>query len=52
MQAVEFDLSLDETNMSEDGFHPGPVVYAVWAQKITEIVLSAPELLDAGQAAP
>ncbi|MCK0095312.1 SGNH/GDSL hydrolase family protein [Yoonia sp. F2084L] len=50
--AVEFDLRLDESNMSEDGFHPGPVVYAVWAEKIIDIVLSAPELLDAGQAAP
>lgn len=45
--AVEFDLRLDVTNMSEDGFHPGPVVYAAWAESIANIVLRDPELLDA-----
>lgn len=39
-------------NMSEDGFHPGPVVYAAWADAIARIVLADRELLDGMQGAP
>lgn len=28
------DMVLDETNMAQDGFHPGPKVYAAWAEMI------------------
>jgi lysophospholipase L1-like esterase len=50
--AARIDLGLDETNMSEDGFHPGPVVYAVWAKEIAQIILTDLELLDGAQGAP
>lgn len=31
---IPADLALDETNMAQDGFHPGPKVYAAWADMI------------------
>jgi len=46
---LQFNLGLDETNMSEDGFHPGSTVYAVWADEVAQIILSDPDLLDAAQ---
>lgn len=49
---ARIDLGLDETNMSEDGFHPGPEVYAVWAKEIAQIILADRELLDGTQDAP
>lgn len=49
---LQFSLGLDETNMSEDGFHPGPTVYAVWADEVAQIVLNDRDLLDAIQTAP
>lgn len=50
--ALQFNLGLDETNMSEDGFHPGPKVYAVWAEEVAQIIFNDPKLLDAMGAAP
>lgn len=44
---VRIDLHLDKTNMSPDGFHPGPVVYGVWAGVIADAILARRGLLDA-----
>ncbi|MEO1638387.1 MAG: SGNH/GDSL hydrolase family protein [Pseudomonadota bacterium] len=33
-EIVTFDLTLDASNMSPDGFHPGPIVYAAWADRV------------------
>ena len=40
------DLGLDDTNMSADGFHPGPSVYAAWADGICDRILADQALLD------
>lgn len=50
--AVRIDLGLDETNMSEDGFHPGPTVYAAWAQEVVRLIRSETDLLDATKGTP
>ncbi len=50
--AVQFSLDLDQSNMSEDGFHPGPTVYAVWADEVAQIILNDPDLLDAAPTTP
>lgn len=50
--SARIDLGLDETNMSDDGFHPGPTVYAVWAREIAQIILADRELLDGAHGAP
>ena len=50
--ALRFTMGLDASNMSEDGFHPGPTVYAAWAQEIAQIILAEPDLLDGTQGAP
>lgn len=50
--ALQFDIGLDASNMSEDGFHPGPAVYATWAQAIAQTILDDPDLLDGAQGAP
>lgn len=44
---VRIDLRLDPGNMSPDGFHPGPVVYASWAAVIADEILAQGGLLDA-----
>jgi lysophospholipase L1-like esterase len=44
---VRIDLRLDRTNMSADGFHPGPVVYEAWADVIADQILASGALLDA-----
>lgn len=31
---------LDVTDMAEDGFHPGPVIYAVWAKELARRIIS------------
>jgi lysophospholipase L1-like esterase len=36
---VPFDQPLDVTMMATDGFHPGPKVYALWAQTLADLVL-------------
>ncbi|PJI92803.1 lysophospholipase L1-like esterase [Yoonia maricola] len=45
--ALKFNMGLDESNMSADGFHPGPLVYARWADEVAQVVLTDPDLLDA-----
>lgn len=50
--AVRIDLGLDETNMAIDGFHPGPSVYAAWADEVVRLIMSEPDLLDGVQATP
>ncbi len=43
---VTIRLGLNDTNMSADGFHPGPSVYAAWADEICAAVLADQALLD------
>ncbi len=43
---LEADMTLDRSNMSRDGFHPGPKVYARWAEKVVGAVMADPSLLD------
>ncbi len=43
---VTLTMGLDATNMSADGFHPGPAVYAAWADAICAAVLADTPLLD------
>ena len=31
---------LDVTDMAEDGFHPGPVIYAAWAKEMARLIIS------------
>ena len=31
---VSLDLAMDRSHMAHDGFHPGPPVYAAWAQRL------------------
>ena len=33
-----FDMTLETSNMSRDGFHPGPVVYEAWAKNVARVV--------------
>lgn len=35
---LKFDTSLDAGTMAGDGFHPGPLVYAAWAQNIARVI--------------
>ena len=46
---VTIDMGLDDTNMSADGFHPGPSVYAAWADEVLAVIRSDPGLLDAAR---
>lgn len=46
---VTIELGLNDTNMSADGFHPGPSVYAAWADKVCAVIRSDPALLDAAR---
>lgn len=50
--ALTFNMVLDASNMSVDGFHPGPVVYAAWAEAVLQEIARHPELLDGADAAP
>ncbi|MEJ6403727.1 SGNH/GDSL hydrolase family protein [Yoonia sp. 2307UL14-13] len=43
---LKADMELDHSNMSPDGFHPGPEVYARWAEKVVAAVMADPPLLD------
>ncbi|MFT6073338.1 MAG: lysophospholipase L1-like esterase [Yoonia sp.] len=36
--ALVFDMALDTSKMSRDGFHPRPVVYAAWAKNVARVV--------------
>lgn len=51
-EALRFTLGLDESNMSADGFHPGPTVYAAWADAVAQAIQHSPDLLDASSGAP
>lgn len=44
--AITIDLRLDQSNMSPDGFHPGPEVYAAWAKAAVGQIMAQPGLLD------
>ncbi len=37
---IPFPQDLQPTDMAEDGFHPGPAIYAAWAQEIARRILS------------
>ena len=50
--ALQFNMGLDESNMSEDGFHPGPTVYARWADEVAHVILNDTDLLDGTRTAP
>lgn len=50
--AVKIDLTLDTANMSADGFHPGPTVYAAWAKAVVELIATDARLLDGPDAKP
>lgn len=43
---ITIDLRLGAHNMSRDGFHPGPAVYAAWAKEVAAQILARPCLLD------
>ena len=43
---VSLDLSADPAHMAQDGFHPGPSVYAAWAARLAALIAvpaAAPE---------
>lgn len=42
VSVVTMDFELDAEHMAEDGFHPGPDVYAAWADLVMDAV-TAPE---------
>lgn len=46
---VRIDLGLGPHNMAEDGFHPGPEVYAEWAKEVVALVAGRTDLLDGAQ---
>lgn len=33
---VALDLTADEQDMAHDGFHPGPAIYAAWAERLAD----------------
>ena len=44
---ITIDLRVGAHNMSRDGLHPGPDVYAAWAEAVAGQILARPGLLDA-----
>lgn len=46
---VQIDLALGPHNMAEDGFHPGPAVYAAWARGIVGLIAEHTDLLDGAE---
>ena len=38
---LAFDKSLSPSDMAEDGFHPGPVIYDAWAAKAAAVIRQA-----------
>ena len=38
---LTFDKSLNPSDMAEDGFHPGPVIYDAWAAKAAAVIQQA-----------
>jgi lysophospholipase L1-like esterase len=48
---VTLDLSEDPAHMAQDGFHPGPSVYAAWAARLAALIAgpaAAPERTTGG----
>lgn len=43
---VRIGLGLGPHNMAEDGFHPGPEVYAEWAKEVVALIRARTDLLD------
>ena len=37
---VDIRFTEDPALMSEDGFHPGPAVYATWAERVAAAILA------------
>lgn len=35
---IPFDFELDESHMARDGFHPGPMIYAHWGDRVAEVI--------------
>lgn len=50
-RAVKIDLGLNDENMARDGFHPGPTVYAAWAQEVARLIIAEFPALDENQSA-
>jgi lysophospholipase L1-like esterase len=49
---LAFDMTLEPSVMSTDGFHPGPTVYARWAELAAQVIMQEHALLDAAERAP
>ena len=49
---VGFTLQFDPDHMADDGFHPGPKVYADWGQAIAQQIIASRQTLDGAAAAP
>ncbi len=47
--AIDFDAETSE--MAPDGFHPGPAIYARWAERITEMLLAKDNQADRSESA-
>ena len=45
-RALDLEMDMDVSNMSADGFHPGPVVYARWAQRVVATIKANQAQLD------
>lgn len=50
--ALKFNMELDQSNMSKDGYHPGAPVYRKWAEEVARVILGGADLLDATRGAP
>ncbi len=37
---IPLEVSLDPAGMADDGFHPGPAIYADWAQGVARVMLT------------
>jgi len=38
--ALKFNMELDDSNMSADGYHPGAAVYTRWAEEVAKVILA------------
>jgi len=38
---IPLDVPLDPAGMADDGFHPGPAIYAEWAQGVAKVMLQS-----------
>lgn len=48
---VRLELDGDAGLMAEDGFHPGPEIYARWGRRVAELVRDGPDGVGDGRAA-